>query len=485
MVDDSSYTALLPYDGLDKKQAFAAALAAIEALGWHIIHLNKNEITTAIDNGLLASSGKFGIRFGEDEATIGCSFAGIIAKQNSKREVGHFLEFYDRIRSSKSLEILDQIYNEFNAKHGIEHGAVLEGKAPALRDKLKNAFSLFVPRKGYYITPIIIMLNVLIFGIMLLFGVDIMSPTVAQLIPWGACERSLVLNGEWWRLLSATLLHSGILHLAFNMFALYQIGAMVEPLLGKSRYLSAYLISGLTGSLLSVWWHANTASVGASGAIFGINGLFLALLTTNLIKKKVRMQLLQSMGIFIGLNLMLGLKEGIDGAGHLGGLIGGLLIGYIYYFSLKKREDQRLKFQLIAVATIFSLILSYIVIKNTPNIMAEVEAAMKMFAIKETESSAIYELNSNMSKDSQLKIIQNKGITLWKENRDNLIKLQKKRLPKYVEMRFDQLIKYSDYRLEFNKLLYRSVQQPSLAITDSLQRADSSISALLEELNKQ
>jgi rhomboid protease GluP len=482
MVDNSSYTALLPYDGLDKKQAFAAALAAIKALGWHTLHLNKNEITTAIDNGLLASSGKFGIRFDEDEATLGCSFGGLMSQQNSKREVAHFLELLNNISTTNTPEILDQIYNEFNAKHGIEHGAVLEGKAPALRDKLKNAFSLFVPRKGYYITPIIIMLNVLIFGIMLLFGVDIMSPTVAQLIPWGACERSLVLNGEWWRLLSATFLHSGILHLAFNMYALYYIGALIEPLLGKSRFLAAYLLTGITASLLSIWWHVNTTSVGASGAIFGMYGLFLALLTTKLIEKETRAQLLQSIAIFVFLNLALGLKSGIDGAGHLGGLIGGVIIGYAYYFTFKKNDNKKFKYSVIAIATVATILLAIFCIKNIPDTMAKIDAEMKKFSDREQASNVVYEMNDAMPRDTQIAIIKTKGIQLWKENLDGLKKLQQEKLPEGLEQHMPKLIKYAQARLTFNELILASIQQPSLALTDSIRKTDSTISQLLEEL---
>jgi rhomboid protease GluP len=92
-------------------------------------------------------------------------------------------------------------------------------------------------------------------------------------------------------------------------------------------------------SIVSLWWHTESVnSAGASGAVFGVYGLFLALLTTNLIPKKVRNVLLQSIGIFIGYNLLYGMKGGVDNAAHIGGLVSGFIFGYIYAFDIKKEN---------------------------------------------------------------------------------------------------------------------------------------------------
>jgi rhomboid protease GluP len=110
---------------------------------------------------------------------------------------------------------------------------------------------------------------------------------------------------------------------------LLYIGLLLEPYLGKTRFLTAYLISGIAASMTSLWWNDLTISAGASGAIFGMYGVFLALLSTNLLDKSVKKVLFTSIAVFAGYNILNGLKSnsGIDNAAHIGGLISGLIIG--------------------------------------------------------------------------------------------------------------------------------------------------------------
>ena len=178
---------------------------------------------------------------------------------------------------------------------------------------------------------------------MVAIGVSLISPTGEDIINWGGNFSPYTTSGDWWRLITCVFVHIGIIHLLFNMYALYTIGVYLEPMLGKTKYIVAYLCTGVFASLVSLWWHETpVASAGASGAIFGMYGLFLALLSTNLIPKQVRSQLLQSIGIFVFYNLVYGMRSGVDNAAHIGGLVSGLMIGYIYYLQLqKKRGIQR------------------------------------------------------------------------------------------------------------------------------------------------
>ena len=97
-----------------------------------------------------------------------------------------------------------------------------------------------------------------------------------QLMHWGANRGLLTLGGEWWRLFTCMFLHIGVIHLAFNMWCLWDLGALAESLYGHWTFASVYLISGVAGSVASVAWHPGTVSAGASGAIFGIAGALIA-----------------------------------------------------------------------------------------------------------------------------------------------------------------------------------------------------------------
>ena len=133
---------------------------------------------------------------------------------------------------------------------------------------------LFIPRPGFYATPILIDLNVLIFLIMGMAGLGFVSVPAQDLLRWGASYGPKIAEGEWWRLLTNTFLHNGVFHLFANMAALLFVGIILEPVLGTTRMTICYLVAGLCASLSGIWWHDAVVSVGASGAIFGLYGIF-------------------------------------------------------------------------------------------------------------------------------------------------------------------------------------------------------------------
>src|SRR5580692_6058604 len=134
--------------------------------------------------------------------------------------------------------------------------------------KWGNFLSLFEPREGYFVTPILIDINLAVFALMVFSGADFFQPGTASLISWGANVRYLTLDGQWWRIITNVFVHIGLLHVLFNMYALLYIGVLLEPQMGRLRFLAAYLLTGIMASLTSLYWHPNIISAGASGAIF-------------------------------------------------------------------------------------------------------------------------------------------------------------------------------------------------------------------------
>lgn len=210
---------------------------------------------------------------------------------------------------------------------------------PIEETDMKETLSLFIPREGFYITPIIMYINILIFIIMVVSGLGFISFKSADLLLWGANYRPSTTNGEWWRLLTSTFLHGGLMHLFANMYGLLFVGIFLEPRIGKAKYAIIYLLTGILASVTSLWWHVNTVSVGASGAIFGLYGVFLALLLLKVFPKDFSKVFLLSTSIFIGYNLLVGLTGGIDNAAHIGGLVSGFIIGLILYPQLKQEVE--------------------------------------------------------------------------------------------------------------------------------------------------
>jgi rhomboid protease GluP len=207
-----------------------------------------------------------------------------------------------------------------------------ETASPADEDnEWLEVIRFLVPKGDHFITSIILDLNIIVFLVMTFSGVDVFSPNSMELLQWGGNERSLVLKGEWWRLFTSTFVHAGIMHLVLNGFGLVFAAIFIEPFLGRRNYLILYILSGLCASLSSIWWHPDTVSVGASGAIFGVYGAILGLALIHAFPKESRNTLLTMIGVYVGINLIWGLTGGIDNAAHIGGLLSGAVIGAILY----------------------------------------------------------------------------------------------------------------------------------------------------------
>ena len=149
----------------------------------------------------------------------------------------------------------------------------------------------------------------------------------------GAEYRPLILEGQLWRLVTGTFLHFGLQHLLFNMLCLYALGRFLEKVAGHANLLCVYLLTACTGGLLSMAFHDRTVCAGASGAVFGIFGASISLIA--LLWRKYNIDPKHMWGYmknglaFVGINFIYSLFPGIDMAGHIGGLLGGLAVGAV------------------------------------------------------------------------------------------------------------------------------------------------------------
>ena len=292
-----------------------------------------------------------------------------------------------------------------------------------------------------YVTYGIIAINVIVFLLMAINGAGIFEANALVHINWGSNYSPLTLSGDWWRLVTCVFIHFGIIHLVMNIYALYMAGVYLEPMLGKTKYIVAYLATGIFASLASLWWHSEGGnSAGASGAIFGLYGVFLALLFTNLIPKQVRSSLLQSIGVFVVFNLIYGTKAGVDNAAHIGGLLSGLIVGFIF-FPLLKKEDTGTKSKLALLAIAAAAVLSAWMYLNSPgNQISQGRRKAAMDYLKEVkypDGELLYEKYKAFG-ESEEKIVSmfNDGINNYKDwltvNEENL-KLEFERATSAIE----------------------------------------------------
>lgn len=170
-------------------------------------------------------------------------------------------------------------------------------------------------------------------GIIAPFDINPMiGPTSSALISAGAKVTCLIqpANNQWWRLLTPMWLHAGVVHILMNMFMLRQVGVQLEQATGPVRYIVIYLGSAVMSMTGSAVFSAGSITVGASGAIFGLIGAFLAELISNchLLTTKEAVCAFVQLSFTILINLALGLMPFVDNFAHLFGLIGGLCFGF-------------------------------------------------------------------------------------------------------------------------------------------------------------
>ncbi len=180
------------------------------------------------------------------------------------------------------------------------------------------------------VTSTLLAVNILMFLIEVAVGGSrslFLGGSTAKLIDLGAEFAPAIARGQYWRLFTAMFLHAGLLHLALNMYALYLFGYLIERTFGPLRFLAIYFLCGFMASVASFAFGPIAAGVGASGAIFGLLGAWVAF---NYRRREMRFNraALRSALVLIGINLFLGFSiAGIDNLAHIGGLVTGVVAG--------------------------------------------------------------------------------------------------------------------------------------------------------------
>jgi len=203
------------------------------------------------------------------------------------------------------------------------------------------------------LTQIIFGANVMVFIAMVIASGPSLDFTGQVELHFGANFGPYTLSGQWWRLVTYMFLHSGVMHIAFNMWCLWDLGRLCESLYGRWTFAAIYLITGISGGLASVAWNPEVLSVGASGAIFGLAGALAAsfYLGEFSIPKVAIQGTLRSLLFFIGFNVVFGaMIPGIDNACHGGGLVSGLILGALIARIAPQHDSPRRVGVLVVVA---------------------------------------------------------------------------------------------------------------------------------------
>jgi len=478
-----NYTVDLNLENLTPEQILALSVDTARQMGWNIHLISPAGFIAHTGKNLFASRHEITLRIDDGLAQLKSQSLGseIADGGRNKKNIEAFVTKLDEARLTHTPEQLTQLYEELQPQLAPPEQDILSNPPPAGKDR--GVAGLFIPRQGYFITPLLIDINIVLFAIMVLSGANLLLPSNHILLQWGANFKPMTLDGQWWRLLTCCFLHIGILHLLMNMYALMYIGLLLEPYLGRLRFIVAYLLTGLASSLASLYWHDLTVSAGASGAIFGMYGIFLAMLTTKLIPKEVRGPLLSSIAVFVGYNLLAGMKSGIDNAAHIGGLISGLLIGYLFYPGLRQPGNPRLTYSTLAVAALLILTTTVVAYKKMPNDIPIWQKNMESISDMERTAIAVLYLDSTATKEKWLEKIKDPGLTHWESCLQLAEDSRKLKIPAELKATTDKMIEYCQLRIDSYNYLYRKIAADStLEGEDSTEYYKTRIHEILQEL---
>jgi rhomboid protease GluP len=468
--------------GFTPEQLLILSIEAANALEWKTILSASNGLKAYTSISMWTSNEEVTVKIDGNKLKVKSKSTGseMFDMNRNKKHVTNFFDKIYEIKSYKTTEELNASYEEKASMFTQEEYDHLNEPPKTTGEEVKSFFSLFIPTKELFITPLLIDLNCIIFILMLFNGVGFVESDNQILINWGANFKPLTIdNNEWWRLFTSTFLHAGVIHLLMNMYALLYIGVLLEPLLGKINFSVFYILTGIAASTTSLYWHDFNVCVGASGAIFGLYGIFLSMLTTNILHKSERMPFLMSIGFFVVYNLVYGIQGNTDNAAHIGGLLSGVVFGYALYFIIKEKENTKIAFSIVSLSIIVTGISIAVAIKNMPKNFAIYQKKIEEFQKYEKEAMAVY-ADSTMDLTLLTKEL-NDGIDKWEKCYKIIDTLRELDLPVEYTIKNNDLEEYVKLRIE----TYEMILQPDSVSEKEIQIKYDKIDSIIKKIDNE
>jgi rhomboid protease GluP len=429
----------IPLGDFDQDKYLIIAKQAIENLGWKLSHISSTGLIAYTPISFQSYSEEITIRIDTNFALVKSECVGIqlLFNDYGKNSLNLDKFFHELAYVEFHLkDVWEESLAKFHEFIATQDDDYFEKAPLTVKNKIKNVLYLFLPQKGYIATPILVIVNVVYYFIFVVFQVVMfryfnnedaveIHTKVSSYI--GANNRGLVLSGQYWRLLTHQFVHWSFMHLFFNMYALLYLGLMIEHKLGGKKFIFIYLLSGICGGLVSLMYHEVGFMAGASGAIMGLFGAFLALLLSKAFEKNATRALFISTIIVTVFMLLNGIQGRIDNSAHLGGLIAGFSICYIIF-------NEKLTKPIIryGLGTGLVILFSAVILLFTPQYQdKEFNILQQKYTENASEFGEIYHIPANASKDEKLKIIRESGIDVWAVNAEivkqmHSLKLNKK-----------------------------------------------------------
>jgi len=457
------------------------AKQAIENLGWSLSHVSETGLIAYTPISFQSYSEEISIRIHGNFAVVKSECVGIQMFFNDygKNDLNleKFFHEFEYVEFHLKDVWEESLYN-FHQFIATQDDQYFEKAPLATKNKIKNVLFLFFPQKGYTITPILVLLNIFYYIALVLFSIvylryqfvrsgssydpEFIEELKRIALNFGVNQRNLVLGGEYWRLITYQFIHGSKSHLFFNMYALVYLGLMIENKLGWKKYLFIYLASGICGGLMSLIFHQEGVMMGASGAIMGLYGAFIALLLTKTFEPKATKALLVSTLIVSLLVLVNGaFGKRVDNAAHIGGFVSGFIFAYLLNYKWDKTFEVKTWARYAVSVLLFLMFFSGVVHFSPKYGTEEYRKLRDTFNGNLGSLNGVMNLKISLPKDVKLASIKEDGIIPTERNLVVIKQMQALNLkPEDAKERAEK-IKLSKASQRAVMLMYRDIKADS------------------------
>ena len=459
------------------------ARQVIENLGWKLSHISKTGIIAYTPISFQSYTEEISIRIHGNFAVVKSECVGIqmLFNDYGKNDLNleKFFNEFEYVQFHLQ-DIWEESLSAFHTLIATQDDAYFEKAPLTAKDKIKNILYLFLPQKGYLVTPILVILNIIYYGVTLLFITLVFKlrsedAIITEVITngylnLGANSRELVLEGQIWRLITHQFIHLNLSHVFFNLYALIYIGLMVENKLGSAKFLFTYLLSGICGGLVSIIFHKFGFMAGASGAIMGIFGAFMALIVSNAFEKNASRALLISTVVVTAIMLLNGISGNVDNSAHIGGLVSGFVICYLL-FNEKLGSWKITSGLQYGLTSMIVVVFAAAVLTLTPNYQNRKFYKLQFtFDQNITDFNKVYSIPRDLSKAEKVKMIEQYGIQVWRKNKQIVAEMKKLKLEKKESYRRDFDGKITNLAIKISELLYREYLEETSRYRDEIEQ---------------
>ncbi len=473
-------------NGLTPREFLVIGIEAAQKNGWEIIFCSESGFTAGIKPSESSWSEEFSIILKGEVATLKSESTGdqIARWGKNKENVTQFTVTFYELKSSLTPAEIDCKYEKLSLEFPSPGEDILNQNFPQYINgkKLRVSFSRAIA--CCHVTSVILFINMVFFLLMAVAGTNIWQADQNSLIFWGGNFQPYVVDGGWWRLLFSCFVHAGVFHLLINMIAMLFVGYSLEPIMGSARFATAFVISGIFSGITSIYWNELTISVGASGAIFGMYGVILALLLSDIIEIESYTELMKSIGVFVVINLLVVQNGSIDSPGLVGGFISGIIVGYAFVPSLKRDQEVSIKVQTIAVLLIAVFAIMFYCLKQMPTQYAEYEKKYLTLVSMETMAREAEYLPYRTSREKQIAELRNRGIYYWNECLRLLPEMDSLNIPEILHDKVYKHTRYCEVQLQCYELQAKALSGDTKKYDEEIESLRVKANAIMEKLKE-